>query len=153
NVLASGSTVNIVPDSAELTLDIRMLPGWSREDITELIHAGLGDLAGDVNIDIFEFFPSNVSERDTPLMRASERLVSAMFPDTRIVPMFLGGVTDGRYWRQLGTTVYGFAANDRWLSMDRFSTLIHGIDERISVRCLEQNLEYLVRLPEALVAE
>ncbi|MFP4644732.1 MAG: M20/M25/M40 family metallo-hydrolase [Spirochaetales bacterium] len=153
NVLASGSKVNIVPDSAELTLDIRMLPDWSREDVAELVNTGIGELAGEGNIDIFEFFPSNVSDRDTPLMRATERLVSEILPGTRVVPMFMGGVTDGRYWRKLGTTVYGFAANDRWLSMDRFSTLIHGIDERISVRCLERNLEYLVRLPEALISQ
>ena len=153
NMLYSGSKVNIVPDSAELTLDIRMLPDWSREDITGLLNAGLGHLAVDGNIDIFEFFPSNVSDRETPLMRATERLVSEILPGTHVVPMFMGGVTDGRYWRRMGTTVYGFAANDPWLSMDRFSTLIHGIDERISVRCLERNLEYLVRLPEALSAE
>ncbi len=152
NVLRSGSKVNIVPDSAELTLDIRMLPEWSREDIKNLVKSGLGELGSQADIDIFEFFPSNVSDRDTPLMQATERLVTEILPGTHVVPMFMGGVTDGRYWRQLGTTVYGFAANDRWLSMDQFSTLIHGIDERISVRCLERNLEYLVRLPQELAS-
>ncbi|MFW6388011.1 MAG: M20/M25/M40 family metallo-hydrolase [bacterium] len=147
NEIHSGTKVNIIPDSAELTLDIRILPGQGVEDVQMLLREGMGDLGEEAEIEFFEFYPSNVSPRDTPLMRASERILEDVLPGIPIVPVFLGGVTDGRYWRQKGTTVYGFAAHDPRLTLDRFSQLIHGIDERISVSSLEKNLRYLSRLP------
>lgn len=147
NILTGGSKVNIVPDSAEITVDIRMLPEQSVEAIQHMLRSAMGALGDEAQIEFFEFYPSNVSDRNTPLMRATERIVEDVLPGTRVVPMFLGGVTDGRYWRQRGTVVYGFAANAPDLTMDRFSQRIHGVDERISVACLETNLRFLSRLP------
>lgn len=146
-VLRGGSKVNIVPDRAELELDIRILPGQTVEHTQAVLLDALGPLSENVEIEFFEFFPANISERDTALWHATERICDKLLPDTHIVPMYMGGVTDGRYWRQRGTTVYGFAANSPLLSMDQFSRRIHGIDERIDVRSLELNTEYLMRLP------
>lgn len=149
-VLRGGSKVNIVPDRASIELDIRLLPGQTVEHTQAVILDALGPRAGDVEIEFFEFFPANLSEQDTALWRATERICSELLPDTAIVPMYMGGVTDGRYWRQRGTTVYGFAANSASLTMDRFSQRIHGIDERIDIHSLELNTEYLMRLPDEL---
>lgn len=149
-VLRGGSKVNIVPDRASIELDIRLLPGQTVEHTQAVILDALGPRAGDVEIEFFEFFPANLSEQDTALWRATERICSELLPDTAIVPMYMGGVTDGRYWRQRGTTVYGFAANSASLTMDRFSQRIHGIDERIDIHSLELNTGYLMRLPDEL---
>ena len=153
NVLTTRGKVNIVPGSAELEVDIRLLPGQGVEHAQRMLREAIGDSNEEVDIEFFEFYPSTVSELETPLKRATERILADVLPNTRIVPMFIGGVTDGRYWRQRGTVVYGFAANTSELTMDRFSAMIHGTDERIPVSCLERNLEYLTRLPYELGSE
>lgn len=153
NVLTTHGKVNIVPGTTELEVDIRLLPGQGVEHAQRTLREAIGDSDEEVDIEFFEFYPSNVSELETPLKRATERILTDILPDTRIVPMFMGGVTDGRYWRQRGTVVYGFAANSPELTMDRFSAMIHGTDERIPVSCLERNLEYLTRLPYELGSE
>ncbi|TVQ20991.1 MAG: M20/M25/M40 family metallo-hydrolase [Spirochaetaceae bacterium] len=146
-VVRGGSKVNIVPDRAEIEFDVRILPGQTVEQTQEALRGALGTLSDEAEIEFFEFFPANTSEQDTPLWRATEQICSEILPGTRIVPMYMGGVTDGRYWRQRGTTVYGFAANSPALTMDRFSRRIHGIDERIDLQSLELNTGYLMRLP------
>ncbi len=153
NVLETRGKVNIVPGSAALEVDIRLLPGQGVEHAQRMLREAIGDSNEEVEIEFFEFYPSNVSDLETPLKRATERILADILPNTRIVPMFIGGVTDGRYWRQRGTVVYGFAANTPELTMDRFSAMIHGTDERVPVSCLERNFDYLTRLPYELGSE
>jgi len=101
-----------------------------------------------VLIEFSEFFPSNTTELGTALEKATENIVADLYPGTALVPMFVGGVTDGRYWRQRGSRVIGFTLYDREMTLSRFAGMIHGINERVSIESLQRTLEYFYRLPE-----
>jgi len=147
-IVQGGSKINIIADRAEAYLDIRIMPGQSVEFVQEQLRAAVGSLAGELLIEFTEFFPSNTTESGTALEQATARIVQDMYPGTTLVPMLVGGVTDGRYWRQRGTRVCGFTLYDREMTATRFSSMIHGKDERVSIESLQRSLEYFYRLPE-----
>jgi len=52
--------------------------------------------------------------------------------------------TDGRFWRQRGSTVYGVGRFDDRLTFSESITLFHGVDERISVESVMQTARFYV---------
>ena len=148
NVVRAGTKVNIVADRAEVLLDCRVVPGTSREELERLIRRALGrGLSRAFAFEITDWFPSNLSDRDNPLYPAVEALFLESHPDARLVDLVIGGVTDGRYWRAKGTTVYGFSLFSKALTMDAYGQRIHGIDERIDLESLELSLKFFSELP------
>lgn len=153
NHIKGGEKINIIADRGELFVDCRLLPGMTRDGAADLIRSLLGPLAGEFDLEFLDFFPSNLSPADTPLMKATETLFKQAHPDSRLAPLFIGGVTDGRYWRAKGTTVYGFTLFDKDLTMDAYGQRIHGIDERISLASLERGLWFFSRLPQEFFSQ
>ncbi|MBN2354233.1 MAG: M20/M25/M40 family metallo-hydrolase [Spirochaetales bacterium] len=148
NVVAVGSKINIVPDRGTAELDIRILPGQTVEYVISEIKRTLGDLGRDIQIEIIEYFPSASSPVDTPLYEATSEIVGAVHPLARPVPFFIGGVTDGRFFRKMGTVVYGFMLANDDLTLTEYASLVHGKDERVSVKTIELSYHYFSRLPE-----
>jgi len=150
NVLRAGEKVNIVADRAEVLVDCRVLPGTTEQDLEHLIRKALGRrLSGYFTFEITDWFPSNLSATDNPLHEAIADLFHRAHPDARLVDLFIGGVTDGRFWRSRGTTVYGFSLFSKQLTMDAYGQRIHGIDERIDLESLALGLGFFADLPEA----
>lgn len=153
NLLSGGSKINIIPDAGELGLDIRFLPedvagNQTPEGVIALIKRILGArLAAEFTFEVLDFFPSNASLPEGPLYRATEGLLKDFLPEASIMNMFIGGVTDGRYWREKGTQVYGWCQFAPDLTMDAYGKRIHGIDERISLESLDQAYRYFRDLP------
>ncbi len=148
NVVHAGAKVNIVADRAELLVDCRPLPGTTREALESLIRRALGPrLSAQVEFEVTDWFPSNISGTDNALHRAIDSLFRDAHPDSRLVDLFIGGVTDGRFWRAKGTTVYGFSLFSKALTMDAYGQRIHGIDERIDLESLALGVGFFRDLP------
>ena len=148
NQIRAGQKVNIIADRAEILLDIRCLPGTTREGLTATLQRALGPrLAREFSIEITDWFEANISSGDTPLKTALASLFHEAHPDARLADLVIGGVTDGRFWRPQGTTVYGFTLFSKALTMDAFAARIHGIDERIDLESLRLGLKFFTELP------
>ncbi len=148
NVVAVGSKINIVPDRGTAELDIRILPGQTVEYVISEIKRTLGDLARDIQIEIIEYYPSASSPVDTPLYEATSEIMGTVHPLGRPVPYFIGGVTDGRFYRKMGTVVYGFMLANDDLTLTEYASLVHGKDERVSLKTVELSYHYFATLPE-----
>jgi len=154
NVVRAGAKTNIVADRAEILLDCRVLPGTSQDDLERMVRRALGKrLSRQFAFEITDWSPSNVSGKDNPLYPAIESLFREAHPDARLVDLFIGGVTDGRFWRPKGTTVYGFTLFSKALTMDAYGQRIHGIDERIDLESLALSLKFFTQLPERFWGE
>lgn len=148
NILRAGVKTNVIPDKGTCELDIRILPGQTVEDVTEEIKRTLGPDMDKFEMEVVDYFPSNVSEKDTPLFDATFEIVQAMYPGARPIPALFSGVTDARFWRVRGTIVYGFSLFDESMTMDEYTGVLHGRDERISINNLELTYRYFLKLPE-----
>ena len=147
-ILHGGNKVNIIPDRAELQLDIRGLPGWGVPEVEAMITDALGDLAGDVDIRWAWADPATTSPIETPLWDAIQRATQFAYPGSACVPFLSVGATDARFFRKLGTVAYGFGLFSQRLTFEDYATMFHGVDERVDVESLalsEQLWEGLAR--------
>src|SRR5438477_500616 len=66
-VIHGGIKTNVIPDTVELDVDIRTLPGQRPEDIRAMLDEALGDLTDQVEIAAQSDDPASASPADTPL--------------------------------------------------------------------------------------
>jgi acetylornithine deacetylase/succinyl-diaminopimelate desuccinylase-like protein len=137
NVVHGGQKTNIVPDRVELDVDIRTLPGIEGSDVDRLLADILGDLAGSVTVSELSMQGvSTASSRNTPLWDGLVRQVNAVYPGAELLPSLMVGATDGRYFRDKGTVVYGAGLFSQKIDRVALGTRFHGNDERIDIESL-----------------
>ncbi|CAN5715305.1 M20/M25/M40 family metallo-hydrolase [soil metagenome] len=141
NVLRGGTKINTIPDSVDLDVDIRTLPGQTGEDVRSLLAEALGDLAPHVEIITRSDEQSTASPIDTPLWDTLSRMAQSFYEGSAIVPYLTVGATDARFFRRLGRTAYGFGLFSTQLSFEDFSTMFHGDDERVDTESLRLSTE------------
>lgn len=129
--LDAGYKVNVVPGQATGGVDGRFLPGQESEFfgvvdsllpegvVRELVHH---DIAVEQ-----EFAGSLVEAMRSCLLDAD--------PAARVVPYTMFGGTDGKALSRLGIASYGFAPLQLPPDLD-FTSLFHGVDERVPVDAL-----------------
>jgi acetylornithine deacetylase/succinyl-diaminopimelate desuccinylase-like protein len=134
-VAHGGTKTNVIPDSVELEVDIRTLPGQTAEETLALLREALGDLADKVEIESNDD-PSTESPIDTPLWDSLARVSGRLIEGSALVPFLMVGGTDNRYFRRAGSVGYGFALFSRRLSFEDYATMFHGNDERVDIESL-----------------
>ncbi len=138
-IVHGGSKINVIPDVVDLDLDIRTLPGEDEASVRAVITEALGDLAAKVEVVFAVDDPSTASPVSTPLWDALARVSRNFHPEAALVPFFLVGATDARFFRRLGSIAYGFGMFSDRLSFGQFSTMFHGDDERVDVESLRMS--------------
>lgn len=136
--LEGSSKINVIPPTAILELDCRLLPDVDPEDfITQLTH-----IIGDPNIEITRImgFTPAVSPRDTPLYEAIQRAVAMTFEDAILIPSVSTGFTDSHFFRDVDIVSYGFAP---FIYLEGERTGVHGNNERISIENLKRGTKIL----------
>jgi acetylornithine deacetylase/succinyl-diaminopimelate desuccinylase-like protein len=130
-----GTKTNVIPDSVELQVDIRTLPGQTGEETLEMLREALGDMADDVEIESNDD-PSTESPIDTPLWDSLARVTGRLVEGSQLVPFLMVGGTDNRFFRRAGSVGYGFALFSRRVSFEEYATMFHGNDERVDIDSL-----------------
>lgn len=124
NVLDAGERINVVPKKATARVDIRLLPDADEKAVLAEVRQLLGKYV-DVEV-LLEAPPAAGSPIDTAAYRCLETVLGRSAP---VVPAFIPGVTDARYFRERGTPAYGFSP---FALAPEETRGIHAADERIS---------------------
>ncbi len=136
NVVHGGVKSNVIPDTVELDVDIRTLPGVTGDEVDAALREAIGELAERVQISRLIDDQSTASTMDNPMWDALARRAEVAYPGATLLPQLEIGATDARFFRRMGTVAYGtglFSANVTYEDMiSRF----HGHDERIDVESL-----------------
>jgi acetylornithine deacetylase/succinyl-diaminopimelate desuccinylase-like protein len=135
-MMQAGAKLNVIPDTVEIMLDIRTLPGDGPAEVQAFLDEALGDLAGEVELELGDEIPGSASPTGTPLWEAFERVARGFYPESRLVPIMSPGATDARFFRPLGIPSYGFGLFSTRLSLDDLATMAHGDDERVDLESL-----------------
>ncbi len=137
NVVDGGlMKTNVIPDTVELQVDVRTLPGEGTEEVEAHLNAALGDLADNVEVEIIMNDPASISRTDNPLWESLSRAVTKPFPNARLSPQMTVGFTDARVYRSMGSIAYGAGLFSPDLDAGDFSSRFHGHNERIDVESL-----------------
>jgi acetylornithine deacetylase/succinyl-diaminopimelate desuccinylase-like protein len=132
---------NVIPALCEVTVDCRMLPGQSRDEVEAAVRACLGD--ADYDLEWGEAQGGTRSPMDTPLWDAVASFVEQEEPGAQAVPLIVPGFTDSHWVRDaFGTVSYGFFPI-RAMDAETAARLIHSADERVPVDDLELGVRFL----------
>lgn len=144
-MLTGAPSINVIAPEARATVDGRLLP--ATDDVALL--AELRALAGrDVEIRVLLAAPrSQPSPTESPEFRILQATLSG---EARVLPAFIPGVTDSRYFRERGIAAYGFSP----FALDgSVLAAIHGPNERMPEHELSRGIERMRRVVRALLAE
>lgn len=137
-VLEGSAKINVVPPTASLELDCRLLPDQDPDAFVAELTAIINDPKIEI-IRILGFTPA-VSSRDTPLFEAIDHAVTMTFEDAVLIPSVATGFTDSHFFRDKGIVSYGFAP---FLYLPGEMTGVHGNNERISIENLQRGTKIL----------
>ena len=153
NAIHGGQKTNTIPDSVILDLDIRTLPGTSRDDVDHHLREVLGDLASDVEIELLAAgnADASASPTNTPMWDALSRHVRQSDPNAEIVATLGTGGTDARFFRSKGVSAYGAALLSADMTLEQFAGRFHGNDERIDVGSLGLSADLWMAVAHDLV--
>ena len=141
DVIHGGVKTNIVPDSCQAQVDIRILPGQSWEYV--LIE--LKEILGDVKAEPLQYHLPSFSSSDSKYYHLVEETLKEYVGDAPILQTVSTGATDSRYLREMGVPSYGTGVQT--LNMDKaLSDSVHGKNEKIDIASLKLKTEFLIRL-------
>ncbi len=148
--LDAGVKDNVIPSSASATINYRILPSQSVDEVLTHVRSTVGDLPVTITTGQTSE-PTPVSDVDSPPFRVLQRTIREVTSDSVVVaPYLVPGATDSRHYADATEHVYRFlpytlTTGDRGL--------IHGTNERISrsdYRTLVRFYVQLVRNADAL---
>jgi acetylornithine deacetylase/succinyl-diaminopimelate desuccinylase-like protein len=131
-MLRAGYKTNVVPGTATAWVDGRFLPGYEDE-----FWATLATLVGpEVEMEREVHLAGIETTYDGPVAAAMTAAILAEDPDAIVAPYLMSGGTDAKYWHDLGMRCFGFTPLRLPADLD-FTSLFHGVDERVPVDSLE----------------
>lgn len=131
-MLSAGYKANVIPSSAEATIDCRVLPGRQEAFLREVDEL----LGPHVTRSWITDLPPVETTFDGPLVDAMAAALRTEDPTAVTVPYLLSAGTDAKAFAQLGMRCFGFAPLRLPPDLD-FASLFHGIDERVPVDGLQ----------------
>jgi len=139
-IVRAGEKVNVVPASVDVELDARALPGFGPEEVI----AEVQDVVGaDIELDLVRY-DAGPPEPRLDQFETLAQIIRELEPGSVPVPLLQAGVTDARFFAQLGIQNYGFLPL-RLPGDFRFTTLIHAADERVPADAIEFGAEAVFR--------
>jgi acetylornithine deacetylase/succinyl-diaminopimelate desuccinylase-like protein len=132
-VLRAGEKENVIPDKAEATLDVRLLPERDPQAFIMKLKSVVNDER--VQFEVIQYpEETTISSVDSDFYRALGAVLGENVGGTAVAPMLTPGTTDSCFFRRKGVHSYGlFPAILTPGELARF----HGIDERISIANLQ----------------
>jgi acetylornithine deacetylase/succinyl-diaminopimelate desuccinylase-like protein len=139
-MLEAGYKANVIPSSAEATIDCRFLPEQEDEmlaKIDELAGAGITreELVRDIAVE---------TSFDGAIVDAMSAALKAEDGAAAPVPFLMSGGTDAKSFSTLGIRCFGFSPLRLPADLD-FTALFHGIDERVPIESLQFGTRVLDR--------
>jgi acetylornithine deacetylase/succinyl-diaminopimelate desuccinylase-like protein len=142
--LEGSDRINVVAGEARASIDARLLPDTDAEAWLATLRERLGDQL-EVTVRL-SAPPSPPSPTGTALW---SELAAALGDGAPVVPVFIAGITDARYFRERGIAAYGLSPFELENALVRS---VHGPDERIPLDVLDAGVAKMTRIARALVA-
>jgi carboxypeptidase PM20D1 len=146
-IVNSGNKENVLPGRAEATVNFRLLPGDTKEQVLERTRALVADAT---HSDKFELFAlpgatdaSKVAPTDSAQYALLNRTIREVFPGTLVAPGLMIGATDSIHYGDISDHIFKFSpVRAQAEDLPRF----HGTNERISTANYAEMIRFYHRL-------
>lgn len=141
----AGHAENALPQSARASVNCRVLPNESPEEVQKALVATVSDPLVSIT-PARKAPPSPASPIRKDVFEPITQIAHSMWPGIPVIPIMETGGTDGRLLRAAGIPTYG----ETGMFIDENDYRAHGKDERIRVKAFDEGAEFLYRLVKAL---
>jgi len=148
NVIHGGIKTNIVPDSCQAEVDIRVLPGQNKNYVLN----ELKDILAGADIETIQYSPPTLSPGDTPSYKLIVDTLKETIGDAPVLPSICAGATDSRFLRELGVPSYGIGMMTYQID-NAMKASVHGKNEKLDIKSLQVKSEFLTRLAKKYLGE
>lgn len=135
-MLSGGHADNALPQSAAVTVNCRIFPGVSVEQIQSELQGVVGNRVTVAPLDTYYSAEASALRQD--VVDAVTAAVHANHPELAVVPAMSAGATDGVFYRAAGIPTYGVDG----LFIKDSDDFSHGLNERIPVESFYNNLAH-----------
>jgi acetylornithine deacetylase/succinyl-diaminopimelate desuccinylase-like protein len=156
--LSGGHANNALPQSAKATINCRILPGHSQEEVRqELIRIFADpkievDFIDSVSGQTLDHAPDKKAlppvDPRSDVFRPLEHVVDEMWPGAPVIPEMETGASDSVYTMAAGLPSYGICG----VAIDRDDVRAHGKDERLRVSSYYDGVEFYYRYLKELTS-
>ncbi|MES2947486.1 MAG: M20 family peptidase [Pseudomonadota bacterium] len=146
-IVNAGNKENVLPGRAEATVNFRILPGDTKEQVLDHVRNQVTQAVGS---DKFELFAlpgavnaSKVAPTDSPQYKTLNKTVREIFPDALVAPGLMVAATDSIHYGDISDHIFKFSpirANAE--DLKRF----HGTNERLATKNYADAIRFYHRL-------
>jgi acetylornithine deacetylase/succinyl-diaminopimelate desuccinylase-like protein len=144
-MVQGGQSESALPIRAKATIQCRLLPGTTPEEMLETFSRVIDDTKVEVGI-VWAPQSSAPAALDPRVVNIVERVTTDMWPGVKTVPVMSAGASDNVYWRAGGFETFGVSGT----FVDVADLRAHGKDERVGVHEFYEALEFSYRLMKQL---
>jgi carboxypeptidase PM20D1 len=146
-IVNAGNKENVLPGRAEATVNFRILPGDTKEQVMQHVKTQVGAV---VDADKFELFAlpgaddaSKVAPIESAQYRLLNKTIREVFPGVLVAPGLMVAATDSKHYGDISDHIFKFSpvranADD----LKRF----HGTNERLSTANYAESIRFYHRL-------
>lgn len=136
-MLRAGHAENALPQSATATVNCRIFPGVSADDVEKTLRRVVGNDEIEFEV-IYPATESPVSELREDVRAAISEAVHTRYPDIRLLPYMESGGTDGMHFRRAGIPTWGASG----IFMNPDEMFAHGLNERVPIKAFYDALDH-----------
>jgi acetylornithine deacetylase/succinyl-diaminopimelate desuccinylase-like protein len=146
--MKASDKVNVIPAFATAEIDVRLLPGENPQTFIGEIRKVLAD--DSIKIDVILSFPPTTSPPHTQATQVIAELAKAYDGGAPVISPMGRGFTDCHFFREKGIPCYGFIPRRSTASGE---SMVHGIDERVSVENLRFGIRAMYEMVQKLIVD
>lgn len=149
--MASGSPqANILPQRASVTVNFRMFPGQTVDDVLTHLRKSIKNKNVELNLRPGWKNPSAVSPTDTRSFGIIEKICKSMDDKAVVVPYLVMGGTDACHYQAVCENIYRYSP---FLVGTSLLLTTHGTNERIPVSVMADGIKFFKRYIRLASAE
>jgi acetylornithine deacetylase/succinyl-diaminopimelate desuccinylase-like protein len=147
-MLKGGHADNALPQSATATVNCRIMPGVQPKDVQAELQQAVGPKVEITPDAEFIGVPTPASPLRPEVLAAVTNAVHTVIdPQMDVYPVMAAGASDGSFFRAQGMPVYD--VDGSW-GISPLDDRMHGLDERIPVRAMYDDVVYWEKLIRSL---
>jgi len=136
-MMRAGHAENAMPQSATATVNCRIFPGTSVDDVKATLQKLVANKAVEFVI-LGEPTESPISELRDDVMGAVDKAVKIRYPNVNIMGYMESGGTDGMHFRAAGIPTWAISS----VFMNPDEMFAHGLNERLPIKAFYDGLDH-----------
>ncbi len=136
-MLRGGHAENALPQSATATINCRIFPGVSVDEVKAVLQKVIDNEAAEF-VQLDEATESPISELRPDVVAAVSKAVHARYPGIEVIANMSSGGTDGMHFRKAGIPTWAVGG----LFMRPADNFAHGLNERVPIKAFYDALDH-----------